>query len=193
MQTVEAIQAMDIQEKNGIPDIVNIQDQVVVNPAAGDDSDNEDSEAGQGLTFLQNSPQFQQLRDLVRADPALLQQIVQQIADSNPELMSAIRNNQEERQFARGGAAPPAVAATPAANPAPGGGQAAPPGGVVTINVSETDRAAIQRLKALGFPEQLIIEAYFACDKNEDLAANYILARMDEFQEDIGGQGGQAE
>lgn len=32
----------------------------------------------------------------------------------------------------------------------------------------------------MGFPEQLVIEAYFACDKNEDLAANYILARMDE-------------
>lgn len=32
----------------------------------------------------------------------------------------------------------------------------------------------------MGFPEQLVVEAYFACDKNEDLAANYILARMDE-------------
>lgn len=36
------------------------------------------------------------------------------------------------------------------------------------------------QLKAMGFPEQLVIEAYFACDKNEDLAVNYILARMDE-------------
>jgi UV excision repair protein RAD23 len=32
----------------------------------------------------------------------------------------------------------------------------------------------------MGFPEQLVIEAYFACDKNEELAVNYILARMDE-------------
>jgi UV excision repair protein RAD23 len=32
----------------------------------------------------------------------------------------------------------------------------------------------------MGFPEQLVIEAYFACDKNEELAVNYILSRLDE-------------
>lgn len=32
----------------------------------------------------------------------------------------------------------------------------------------------------MGFPEGLCIEAYLACDKNENLAVNYILSRMDE-------------
>lgn len=32
----------------------------------------------------------------------------------------------------------------------------------------------------MGFPQDLVIEAYFACDKNEGLAVNYILARMEE-------------
>ena len=42
------------------------------------------------------------------------------------------------------------------------------------IQVTQEEKAAIDRLADLGFDKQLAIEAFFACDKNEELAANYL-------------------
>lgn len=52
----------------------------------------------------------------------------------------------------------------------PGGGQP-PPG---TIQVSQEEMEAITRLQSLGFPKNRAAEAYFACDKNEEMAANFL-------------------
>jgi len=53
--------------------------------------------------------------------------------------------------------------------------QSPPP---LATSVTEEDRSAIKRLQAMGFDEKTVIEAYFACDKNEESAMNYILSRM---------------
>jgi len=46
-----------------------------------------------------------------------------------------------------------------------------PPG---AIRVSPEEMASIERLMALGFPKHKAAEAFFACDKNEEMAANFL-------------------
>jgi hypothetical protein len=48
------------------------------------------------LDFLRNSPQFQQLRQLVQQQPAMLEPVLQQVADGNPQLAQMIGQNQEQ-------------------------------------------------------------------------------------------------
>ena len=52
-----------------------------------------------------------------------------------------------------------------------GGGHHNPPG---TLSVSQEEMEAIERLASLGFSKSKAAEAYFSCDKNEELAANFL-------------------
>jgi UV excision repair protein RAD23 len=53
-----------------------------------------------------------------------------------------------------------------------GMGQQQPPPG--TLQVTPQEMEAIDRLCQLGFPKARAAEAYFACDKNEEMAANFL-------------------
>merc|ERR1719245_2044908 len=52
-------------------------------------------------------------------------------------------------------------------------------GGRGVIQVTSQEKEAIDRLKAVGFPEHAAVEAYMVCDKNEEIAANYLFSNAD--------------
>lgn len=140
-------------------------------PAAG--AQGTQSSEEEPLGFLRFQPQFQQMRQVIQQNPQLLNALLQQIGQSNPQLLQLISQNQEA--FVR-------MLNEPSPPPGGGGGSGAGGGQTQTLqsnygHISPQDKEAIERLKALGFPEYLVIQAYFACDKNENLAANFLLSQ----------------
>ncbi|PHT91388.1 Ubiquitin receptor RAD23c [Capsicum annuum] len=132
------------------------------------------SNAGAGnLDFLRNSPQFQALRAMVQANPQILQPMLQELGKQNPHLMRLIQEHQPD--FLR-------LINEPVEGEGNVLGQT--PGAIPqAVTVTPEEREAIERLEAMGFDRALVLEVYFACNKNEELAANYLLDHMHEFEE----------
>ncbi|XP_017975739.1 PREDICTED: ubiquitin receptor RAD23d [Theobroma cacao] len=135
---------------------------------------NTGSNAGAGtLDFLRNSQQFQALRAMVQANPQILQPMLQELGKQNPHLMRLIQEHQadflrliNEPVEGEGNLLGQLAAAMPQA-----------------VTVTPEEREAIERLEAMGFDRNIVLEVFFACNKNEELAANYLLDHMHEFEE----------
>mmetsp|Transcript_27855 Transcript_27855/g.46750 ORF Transcript_27855/g.46750 Transcript_27855/m.46750 type:complete len:197 (-) Transcript_27855:426-1016(-) len=147
---------------------------------------------GNPLEALRNVPQLGQILAMLQSNPQMLQVVLGELARSNPQLYQLIQQN--PAQFMQLLSAP-AAGANPGGQPdlgalasllaaagggAAGGGGAPPPG---ALYVTQEEKEAIERLKSMGFDEETVIEAYFACDKNENLAANYLFDHMGEADE----------
>ncbi|KAK3180097.1 UV excision repair protein rad23 [Lecanicillium sp. MT-2017a] len=117
------------------------------------------------LDFLRTNPQFQQLRQVVQQQPQMLEPILQQLGAGNPQLAQLIASNPDAFLQLLGEDAEDDA-------PLPPGAQA--------ISVTEEERDAIERLCRLGFDRDQAIQAYFACDKNEELAANFLFDQPDD-------------
>ncbi|XP_042004068.1 ubiquitin receptor RAD23b-like [Salvia splendens] len=128
------------------------------------------------LGFLRNNQQFQALRSLVQANPQILQPMLQELGKQNPSLLRLIQENHQEflqlinepvdgsegdifDQADQDQDMPHAVSVTPA------------------------EQEAIERMEAMGFDRALVIEAFLACDRNEELAVNYLLENAGDFED----------
>lgn len=127
----------------------------------------EDLEEGEGFGFetLRELPFFNQIKALVQQDPANLEIILRNIRAQSPDLYEQIIQNKE--QFLQLLQEPVDPSSLPF------------PTQTVVIQ-SQEDRDAIERLCDLGFPKEKVIEAFLACDKNEELAANYLFESMED-------------
>ncbi|KAH1048291.1 hypothetical protein J1N35_039075 [Gossypium stocksii] len=126
------------------------------------------------LDFLRNSQQFQALRSMVQSNPQILQPMLQELGKQNPQLLRLIQEHHAEflqlinepLEGSEGDIFDPAEQEMPHA-----------------INVTPAEQEAIERLEAMGFDRALVIEAFLACDRNEELAANYLLENGGDFED----------
>ncbi|KAK7811221.1 LOW QUALITY PROTEIN: hypothetical protein U0070_026561, partial [Myodes glareolus] len=148
------------------------------------------SAGGHPLEFLSNQPQFQQMSRIIQQNPSLLPALVQQLGQKNPQLLQQI--NQLQEHFIQM-LNEPVQEAVGQCGGEGGGGRGGGGGGsrgkavagsghMNYIQVTPQEKEPRERLKALGFPEGLVIQAYFACEKNENLAASFLLQQN--FDED---------
>lgn len=105
------------------------QQQQQAPPAAGA------AAGGIDINAMRESPQIQQLREMIRQNPALMQPLIQQLAASNPGIAQAVAQNPEalfqllgSGEDGEGGALPP---------------------GTQFVNVTAEEQAAIERVSDL--------------------------------------------
>lgn len=147
------------------------------------------------LAAMMQQPHFRQIQDSIQQSPHLLSSTIESLAGTDPEMyhfishnpdvfvnalnhppMAGSRGSLSSRSSTTGGggggvsteqSSQPSVRTT-------SGGRQQPVVDQILPNVSERDKEAIERLKELGFSEIQAVQAYIACDKDEQLAANLL-------------------
>jgi UV excision repair protein RAD23 len=164
---------------NGIPE-------VPVNNQQAQSSQNSEEDESNPLTIVRRIASI--VKVLCANDPSQLQNIILSLQQTQPELIELIK--QHESEFKTLIASPVSeedIAAFQNFNSGirgeggqglggqgQGGQGGQGQGGPETIRLSKPEYDAIQRLKEFGFSEMDAAQAYFAMDKNEELALNFL-------------------
>lgn len=146
------------------------------------------------LAELMTDPNFRQMQDVIQQTPQLLSSRIEELSTTNPDLYRFISENPDAfvnmlnhppvRSSSRNllpTSRDPASVVDDEQSSGQARDQRHSPATDQTflVGVSEQDKEAIERLKELGFSEYLAIQAYIACEKDEQLAAN-LLFQMDQ-------------
>jgi len=106
--------------------------------------------------FLKDNPQFQEIVSVIQQNPEEFESFLNQLETVNPELYTLIMDNQEEfLQLIKGD------------------GEEG-----TRLELTQQEEKDVKDLTNLGFTVQQALEAYLCCDKNKELAANYLFSSM---------------
>lgn len=130
-------------------------------------------------------------------NPASLAPLLQNIGQNDPDLMNLIKENEEEfKRYLESPITEEDYRALSKFQQETGIGMGTESSnrqrGGVRIALSNEEKEAIKRLKELGnFSESDVVQAYIACDKNEEMTANYLFEqKMKDDDEMFGGNHG---
>ncbi|XP_050070358.1 UV excision repair protein RAD23 homolog A-like [Anopheles maculipalpis] len=120
------------------------------------------------LDFLRNNPVFEDMKRILRDDPAMLPYLMRRMQQSNPDLLSIVAEHQEEflAMINEGSTAQ-----------GPMSRELEDIASAMINSLTPSDMDAIERLKALGYPEHLVIQAYIACERDEYDAAMFLVTQ----------------
>jgi UV excision repair protein RAD23 len=136
---------------------------------------------------------LQQMRQMLRDHPEQLQVLKQALQTEHPEIAQMIGENPQafldllnqagsidDDAPATGTGSTGSTGSTGGVGGAGGAGGAGGPGrGTITVTLSPQEQQIIDRLQDMGFERNRVIEAFLACDRNENLAVNYLLSSFD--------------
>uniref|UniRef100_A0A182YEX7 UV excision repair protein RAD23 n=1 Tax=Anopheles stephensi TaxID=30069 RepID=A0A182YEX7_ANOST len=120
------------------------------------------------LDFLRNNPVFEDMKRILRDDPTMLPYLMRRMQQSNPDLLSIVAEHQEEflAMINEGTAQGPTMSR-----------ELEDIASAMINSLTPSDMDAIERLKALGYPEHLVIQAYIACERDEYDAAMFLVTQ----------------